>query len=63
MSETSEPGDQDYSTEKLIYDHIKDTPQQQIEFANQLDDKMLRIFTAASIVIGLLGLSASGGAR
>ncbi len=47
--------------EKLIYDHIKDTPQQQIEFANQLDDKMLRIFTAASIVIGLLGLSASGG--
>ena len=61
MSENKTPREQDYSTEELIYDHIKDAPSQQIEYANQLDDKMLRIFTAGSIVIGLLGLSASGG--
>jgi len=41
----------------LIYDHIKEAPQQQMEFASQLDDKILRIFSAASIVLGLLGLS------
>jgi len=42
---------------ELIYDHIKEAPQQQMEFASQLDDKILRIFSAASIVLGLLGLS------
>lgn len=61
MSEIKAANGHEYATEELIYDHIKDAPHQQIEFANQLDDKMLRIFTAASIVIGLLGLSASGG--
>ena len=61
MNEAETAGEHEYAAEKLIYDHIKDAPRQQIEFANQLDDKMLRIFTAASIVIGLLGLSASGG--
>lgn len=42
---------------ELIYDHIKEAPQQQMEFASQLDDKTLRIFGTASILLGLLGLS------
>ena len=57
----SEPSESDTSelklAEELIYDHIKEAPQQQIEYAAQLDDKVLRIFGAASIIIGLLGLS------
>ena len=47
-------------TEELIYEHVKDAPQQQMEVADKLDDKMLRIFAAASIIIGLLGLSSIG---
>ncbi len=50
-------------TEKLIYEHIKDAPRQQREIANWQDDKMLRIFGAASIVIGFLGLSSSSSLR
>lgn len=49
--------DEGTPTEELIYEHIREAPQQQMELANQLDDKMLRIFGAASVVIGLLGLS------
>lgn len=45
--------------EGFIYEHIKEAPQQQIEYAAQLDDKILRVFGAASITIGLLGLSAA----
>jgi hypothetical protein len=52
----SEP---DTTAEGLIYEHIKEAPQQQMEKANWLDDKIIRIFAAASVVIGLLGLSSS----
>jgi hypothetical protein len=44
-------------TVRLIYEHIKDAPQQQLELVKALDDKMVKIFTAAGVVIGLAGLS------
>jgi hypothetical protein len=46
-------------TEQLIYEHIKEAPQRQMETADKLDDKMLRVFGAASVLIGLLGLSSA----
>lgn len=46
-------------TEELIYEHIKEAPQQQMEVSDKLDDKMLRIFGAASVVIGFLSLSST----
>lgn len=47
------------TAEEFIYEHIKEAPYQQMEAADKLDDKMLRIFSAASIVIGFLGLSST----
>jgi hypothetical protein len=44
-------------TLNLIYEHIKDAPDKQFETVRSLDDKMIKIFTAASVVIGLAGLS------
>jgi hypothetical protein len=46
-------------TEELIYAHIKEAPQQQMEVADKLDDKMLRIFGAASVVLGFLSLASA----
>ncbi|MBA3471916.1 MAG: hypothetical protein H0T57_01585 [Rubrobacter sp.] len=58
-SESDTKVEQPNLAEELVYEHIKEAPQQQMEMANWLDDKMLRIFGAASIVIGFLGLSSS----
>jgi hypothetical protein len=44
-------------TVSLIYEHTKDAPQQQLDLAKALDDKMVKIFTAAGVVIGLAGFS------
>jgi hypothetical protein len=44
-------------TVQIIYEHIKDAPQQQLELVEALDDKMVKVFTAAGVVIGLAGLS------
>jgi hypothetical protein len=41
----------------LIYEHIKDAPDKQFEIVKSLDDKMLKIFTVAGVVIGLAGFS------
>lgn len=40
-----------------IFGLLKDAPERQIDNANTLDTKMVHIFGAASVVIGLLGLS------
>jgi hypothetical protein len=47
-------------TVQLIYDHIKDAPDKQFELAKSLDDKMVKIFTVAGVVIGLAGLTGKG---
>src|SRR4051794_31167688 len=47
----------DPKTLDTIFNLIKDAPERQIDNANTLDTKMVQIFGAASVVIGLLGLS------
>lgn len=60
-NEQDDQVDQAATAEEFIYQHIKEAPQQQMEAADQLDEKMLRIFGAASVVIGFLGLSSASG--
>ena len=55
MSDTPEP-----ETVQLIYEHIKDAPDKQFETVKSLDDKMVKVFTVAGVVIGLAGLSGKG---
>jgi hypothetical protein len=45
------------STVDTIYDFIKDAPERQIDNANTLDNKMVQVFAAAGVVIGLLGFA------
>jgi hypothetical protein len=52
QAKTPEP-----ETVQVIYEHVKDAPQQQFETIKALDDKMIKVFTAAGVVIGLAGLS------
>jgi hypothetical protein len=59
-AETQEPKAPEPETVQLIYEHIKDAPQQQFETIKALDDKMIKVFTAAGVVIGLAGLSSQG---
>jgi hypothetical protein len=47
----------DPKTVETICSLIKDAPERQLDNANTLDNKMVQIFGAAGIVIGLLGLS------
>ena len=47
-------------TVQLIYEHIKDAPYKQFETVKSLEDKMVKIFTVAGVVIGLAGLSSKG---
>jgi hypothetical protein len=54
---TQGPKEPEPETVQLIYEHIKDAPQQQFETVKALDDKMVKVFTAAGVVIGLAGLS------
>ena len=56
-AETQSSKQPESETVQFIYEHIKDAPQQQLELAKALDDKMVKIFTAAGVVIGLAGLS------
>ncbi len=41
----------------FIYEHVRDAPAQQRQTRDSLDTKMVQIFGAASIVIGLVGVS------
>ena len=59
-AETQVPKAPQPGTVQLIYEHIKDAPQQQFETIKALDDKMIKVFTAAGVVIGLAGLSSQG---
>jgi hypothetical protein len=47
-------------TVQLIYEHVKDAPDKQFETVKSLDDKVVKIFTVAGVVIGLAGLSGKG---
>jgi len=47
----------DPQTVETIFDLVKGTPERQIDNANTLDTKMVQVFSAAGVVIGLLGLS------
>lgn len=49
-------------TVEFILDYIKDTPERQLRDMTDLDSKTIQVFSAASIVIGLAGLSAIQGA-
>lgn len=55
MSDSPEP-----QTVQLIYEHIKDAPDKQFETVKSLDDKMVKVFTVAGVVIGPAGLSGKG---
>ena len=47
-------------TMEVLYDFLKDAPERQIENAASLDSKMVQIFGAASLVIGLVSFSSGG---
>jgi hypothetical protein len=47
------------TTIDVIYDHIKGVVEQQLGDQVNLDGKMVQVFTAASVVMGLTGLSAT----
>lgn len=59
-AENRGPNAPELETVQLIYEHIKDAPQEQFETVKALDDKMIKVFTAAGVVIGLAGLSSQG---
>ena len=42
---------------EFIFEYIKEAPEKQVQTADALDTKMVQIFGAASIIIGLAGLS------
>ena len=49
---------------EFILEHIREAPEKQIQAIDTLDSKMIQIFAAASIVIGLTGLgSVTGSGR
>jgi hypothetical protein len=50
----------DAKTVEALYELVKDVPERQIDGGAALDTKMVQIFSAASIVIGLTALSFSG---
>jgi len=47
----------DPKTVETIFDLVKNIPERQLDNANTLDTKMVQVFSAAGVVIGLLGLS------
>lgn len=47
---------------EFILEHIRDAPEKQIQAIDTLDSKMIQIFAAASIVIGLTGFGSASGA-
>ncbi len=55
--------DQQFSDESLsfIFDYTKDAPDLATEDATTLDNKVVQVFSAASVIIGLGGLSGSSG--
>lgn len=55
--EDAADGNINSETLEFIFNYTKDAPEQLIKDAEALDDKMIRIFSAASIVIGLAGIS------
>jgi hypothetical protein len=44
-------------TVDFIFQYIKDAPERQLAGSEALDAKMVQIFTAASVIIGLAGLT------
>ncbi len=44
----------------FIYEHVRDAPAEQKRSQESLDSKMVQIFGAASIVIGLAGVTSRG---
>jgi hypothetical protein len=48
-------------TLNFIYDYTKGAPEEQFKDVEALDSKMIQVFSAASVIIGLGGLSQSGG--
>jgi hypothetical protein len=55
MSDNPDP-----KTIEFLLDFLRDAPERQIDNAESLDSKMVNIFGAASIVIGLAGFSSGG---
>jgi hypothetical protein len=55
--------DQDVPSDSLdfIFDYTKGAPDIQLEDIASLDNKMVQIFSAASVIIGLGGISSSAG--
>lgn len=54
----------DSETVKTFYELVKDVPERQIDNGAALDTKMVQVFSAASVVVGLTALSfASTAAR
>jgi len=47
----------DPETVETIFDLVKNAPERQMDNANTLDTKIVQVFSAASVVIGLLGIS------
>jgi len=41
----------------FVFEHVKDAPQQQLRDADALDSKVVQLFSAGSVIIGLAGLS------
>ena len=44
----------------FIFDYVKDAPERQLAGAEALDAKMVQIFSAGSVIIGLGGLTSGG---
>jgi hypothetical protein len=59
-SVVNEP-EHDRETFKEIYELVKGSLDRQIDEGQMLDSKMVQVFGAASVVVGLAGFSVSGG--
>lgn len=53
----------DKNTVELVFDLLKEAPKRQTEISNLLDTKMVQIFQAGTVVIGLAGFSSGNVAR